>query len=69
MRNAIPYKGGLLMPGSRAHMLADTKQDKELHAHMREVEATYLRLQGRAPSAPLQNTGIEGNPHDLPTPA
>lgn len=64
MRNAIPYRGGLLAPGSRAHMLADTKQHKELEAHMREVEATYLRLHGRAPSKPPQNTSIERENHE-----
>lgn len=58
MRNAIPYKGVLLMPGSRAHMLADTQQHKELEAHMREVERTYLQLHGRAP----QNPGTAAKP-------
>lgn len=67
MRNAIPYKDVLLMPGSRAHMLADTKQHKELEVHMREVESTYLRLHGRAPNPPLQNTGTEGKHHEQHT--
>lgn len=46
MKNAINYRGVLLMPGSTAHRLHTEGKMKELEVHMRDVEARYHALVG-----------------------
>lgn len=49
MRNAVEYRGVLLMPGSHARQLHDEKKFKELDQHMKELDLKELRLRGELP--------------------
>jgi len=46
MKNAIPYQGGFLMPGSTAYKLFTEGKMKELQIHMYEVNRKYHELRG-----------------------
>lgn len=47
MTKATPYKNLLLMPGSRAYELFNSKDPEErakLDKHIKEVESSYFKL-------------------------
>ncbi len=48
MKNAVEYRGVLLMPNSRARQLHDEKKFKELDQHMRELDQADKRLKGQS---------------------
>lgn len=48
MRNAVLYRGVLLMPGSLARQLYDGNLFKELDQHMKELDLKEKRLRGEA---------------------
>jgi hypothetical protein len=46
-KNAVPYKGTMLAPGSRAFELyhsKDPKAKQELDKHLKELDANYAKL-------------------------
>lgn len=50
MSKPIRYKDGtLMMPGSDAHELATAGKTKELDKHMKELDATWRKHEGRPP--------------------
>lgn len=42
MRNAIPYRGELIAPGSHAHFLHESGQHKALEAHMKQLHQAMV---------------------------
>jgi hypothetical protein len=60
----IHYRGHNLAKGSHAAELYEKKDFEKLDKHLKEVEATYLKMQGGPMPAHLVNYKIGEHPED-----
>lgn len=60
----IRYKGTILGKGSTAAELYEKKEFDKLDKHLKEVNATYLKMQGGPMPAGLENYKVGEHPED-----